>query len=301
MDSNSGLIALGTAIGSAKIIEKVLGPTADYVGKGIQEFTEKRVANIKRIFEWAAHFLGDKPDHNGASPRVLRDVLEDGSYRDDSLTACYYGGILASSRSGIPRDDRAASYSSLVSRLTTYQLRAHFIFYRSARQLYLGEHFDGFWPLSRKAYDTRIPIRSYLEAMQPEEGENHDSILTHVLFGLYKEALIGANFSGTGDPELYIDRTPHWRSEFSRLPGGAGWKYTMLDLIRILPSVSGAELFLWATGNSQVSIDKLFDPELRLPSIDIPDCIAEKPREQSEPLPGQSRKPRRQSKKTRRQ
>src|SRR5215470_12657488 len=76
MDANSGLAILGTAIGSAKLIEKVLGPTAEYLGAGLRDFAQHRVANVKRIFEKANTFLGDNPPIDQAvPPRVLRDVF----------------------------------------------------------------------------------------------------------------------------------------------------------------------------------------------------------------------------------
>lgn len=51
MDVGTGLAIFG----SKDIIHKLLGPTADYLGGGLQAFTEKRVQNIKKIFEnaWA--------------------------------------------------------------------------------------------------------------------------------------------------------------------------------------------------------------------------------------------------------
>jgi hypothetical protein len=78
MDANSGLAILGTAIGSAKLVEKVLGPTAEYVGAGMRDFAQHRVENVKRIFHKASIFLGDSPPAGQAvPPRVLRDVLND--------------------------------------------------------------------------------------------------------------------------------------------------------------------------------------------------------------------------------
>ena len=61
MDENSGLAILGTAIGSAKLIEKVLGPTAEYPGTGLRDFAQHRFDNVKRIFQKANAFLGDNP------------------------------------------------------------------------------------------------------------------------------------------------------------------------------------------------------------------------------------------------
>src|SRR5262249_27664159 len=142
MDPNSGLAILGAAIGSRKLVEKVLGPTAEYVGAGLRAFAQHRVENVKRIFHKASILLEDNPPAGQAvPPRVLRDVLNDGSYRDDELTAEYYGGILASSRSGIPRDDRGAVFTALLSRLSTYQLRAHYVLYRTVHGLY-SKHKD---------------------------------------------------------------------------------------------------------------------------------------------------------------
>lgn len=90
------------------------------------------------------------PTGQAVPPLVMRDVLDDGSYRDDELTASYYGGILASSRSGISRDDRGAAFTALVGRLTTYQLRAHNILYRTINHLYCNTGGDnllwGEWP-----------------------------------------------------------------------------------------------------------------------------------------------------------
>lgn len=46
MKPGTGLTILGTAVGSAKLVEKLLGPTADYLGEGLRQWTEKRVENV---------------------------------------------------------------------------------------------------------------------------------------------------------------------------------------------------------------------------------------------------------------
>ena len=118
MDPATGLTILGSAVGGAKLVEKLLGPTADYVGTGLKNWAEKRVTNASRIFEKAAEKLGSRIDEPGAvPPRVLKEILDEGLYCDDELTAEYFGGVLASSRSSISRDDRAASYLKLTSSL----------------------------------------------------------------------------------------------------------------------------------------------------------------------------------------
>src|SRR5712691_9549047 len=127
MDPGTGLAILGSAAGGAKVVEKILGPTAEYLGAGLKNWTEHRIQNVARIFRKAAGKLGSDNDSPGAvPPRVLKEVLDEGSYSDDELTAEYFGGILASGRSPSGRDDRAASYGRLTSELSTYQIRFHY-------------------------------------------------------------------------------------------------------------------------------------------------------------------------------
>src|ERR1700761_7877688 len=129
IDAGTGLTVLGSAIGGKKIAEKILGPTADYIGEQLKEWTKKRVENTAKIFQNAEKKLGDKINESGqVSPKVLKGILEDGAWCEEELQVDYFGGVLASSRSGITRDDRGAYFTSLISRLTTYQLRTHYLF-----------------------------------------------------------------------------------------------------------------------------------------------------------------------------
>jgi len=136
-------IQLATIFGSAQIVVKILGPTADYLGEGIKGWAEKRAGNVERIFSIAEKKLGDRIDQDESVPtKVLKSILDDGSFSEDPLAAEYFGGVLASSRSGIPRDDRGVGKAALVTRLSTYQIRAHFIFYKIVKKLYDGSSYN---------------------------------------------------------------------------------------------------------------------------------------------------------------
>jgi len=257
----SDLVILATAFGSAKLIGKVLGPTADYIGKGINDFAQHRVDNVKRIFQKAGEFLGDKPPEGQAvPPRVLRDVLNDGSYRDDELTASYYGGILASSRSGIPRDDRGAAFTAVVGRLTTYQLRAHYILYRTINHLYHNSDRNIQDSGPRAECRTFIPMQGYSTAMDPQKGEPAEAFLSHVFFGLSRESLIEGAFS--------FGSVEHIKQQFA----GADTPEIIFQ-----PSVLGIELFLWATGNSALDLNAICRQEIGLPDLGVPPCLDAKP------------------------
>src|SRR3990167_4792547 len=102
MDVGTGLALFG----SAKFIEKLLGPTADYLGEGIKDWAKKQKENVGNIFLNAQKKLGDKIETEGmVSPKVLKGILNEGSFCEDFLAVEYFGGVLASSRSGISRDD----------------------------------------------------------------------------------------------------------------------------------------------------------------------------------------------------
>jgi hypothetical protein len=94
MDPGTGLTILGTALGSAKLVEKLLGPTAEYIGGGIKNWTEHRLSNVSRVFRNATDRLGERLNEPGAvPPKVLKGILDAGSFCDDELTAQYLGGV----------------------------------------------------------------------------------------------------------------------------------------------------------------------------------------------------------------
>lgn len=99
-------------IGSKDVLVKILGPTADYVGGEVKNFVQKCNVNLDNIFVRAQKKLGSRIDEPGAvSPRVLKHVLDEGRFCEDSIVADYYGGVLASSKSEVNRDDMRCGHS----------------------------------------------------------------------------------------------------------------------------------------------------------------------------------------------
>jgi hypothetical protein len=261
MDPGTGLTILGSAIGGAKLVEKLLGPTADYVGVGLRNWTEKRIANASKIFEKAAEKLEDKIEQAGSvPPRVLKEILDEGSYCDDELTAEYFGGVLASSRSGISRDDRAATYLKLTSELSSYQVRFHFIAYTTWRNLFessglrptFAEDLDKMWLFLP---DTFLTI-----AMDFEMAEPKIDILMHCMSGLQRHDLIQA---------------AHWGSmdHINKLNKNRGWLEISDSGLCITPTQFGIDLWLWAIGAGTISRNRFLEPNLsipKLPNVSLP-------------------------------
>jgi hypothetical protein len=262
MDPGSGLAILGTALGSAKVVEKLLGPTADYLGSGLKAFTEKRIQNIADVFKSAASKLGDKIEEEGqVPPKVLRDVLDDGSYCADRLTTEYFGGVLASSRTKESRDDRGAMFTAVIARLSAYQIRAHYIVYTILRQIFLDSGLTPTSKVDRQQMRVFIPKSVFHAAMDYSDNEIDIVIDEHCFFGLERESLIQNDFL-VGGPESIKRHVP------SASEGG----------VLVTPSGFGAELFLWAGGHGRLHplfvfrSDTSFSPEadIAIPTGSIP-------------------------------
>jgi len=250
MEQATGLTVLGAAIGSARVVEKILGPTADYLGIGMRDWTERKVQNVGRVFESARKKLGDRLEGPGAvPPKVLKGILDEGAFCDDELASEYFGGVLASSRSEVERDDRGAALIALLGRLSTYQIRTHFIFYEMIHRLYAGLDANIGADEGRAQLRTFVPGAAYIRAMEFGPTEKTEVILGHVMSGLVREMLIGPHFL-FGPAEAI-------RSQ-----------YAEGDVAGILfsPSALGVELYLWAHGKGDLDKNEILNPAVQFDS-----------------------------------
>jgi hypothetical protein len=252
----STAIGTGLAIlGSKDIILKILGPTADYIGQELRNYTEKGAKNLKNIFTIAEKKLGPDINQPGrVPPKVLKGILTEGYFCEDQIGAEYFGGVLASSRSEVGRDDRGTYFISLLGRMSTYQIRAHYIFYSTFRRLYQGINKNLGLEEEREKMKIFIPIKSFFEGMLFMSGEDMSSIIPHIMNGLRKEELIGIT----------------WLSAPSSLIKEKLGIEVNSDGIFFVPSAIGCELFIWAYGlgrkanfrdilNSTIPIEPLKD------------------------------------------
>lgn len=260
METGTGLTILGTALGSAKLLEKLLGPTADYLGGEIRSYAEKGLHNLGRIFKHAGTTLGDKINEPGqVPPKVLKEILQEGYFCEDELSARYFGGVLASSRSGISRDDRGASFIGLIGRLSVYQIRTHFIFYSIFRKMCSGRSENLAIGLDRDKFRLFVPFRVYFSAMDFQDGEIWQVLVAHVMNGLDRERLITKTWA-TGHADVLKQVFPGIE------PGSEG--------IIFVPSAVGIELYLWAHGRSSLTLDQFLTFEvdfMRSEAITIPE------------------------------
>jgi len=217
----------------------------------LRSWTQRRIDNTAVVFQKATALLGERIEEPGAiPPRVLDRVLTEASVTEDDLAASYLAGVLAASRSNRGRDDRGAALASLVGRLTTYQVHAHFILYHTIRLLYHGEDLIPTSPQNRNRSTTFIPERGLIEALDLTPEEIDQEILSHIVWGLFRETLIADGFR-TGPAEQLRERYPN----------------APADGFVFKPSLQGAELFLWAHGLRNTNPRILLDATVQFPAI----------------------------------
>ncbi|WP_065188359.1 hypothetical protein [Shewanella woodyi] len=242
-----GLGAIAAYLGKDGI-SKILGPTAEYVGGELQAFTKKRIENVGRIFQSAERKLGQDIDSPGAvSPKVLKNIVNEGSYSDDDISVEYFGGVLASSRTDLLRDDRGARIARKIDNLSTYQLRTHYFIYSTIANICKDSGESVHRSEGRANLQIHIPLQGFADSLGLTQKEwDNPQLLHHIFHGLDSDGLIGSTW-GFGSVEN-IKPLAH-----SQNVNEAG--------IVCEPSAAGAELFLWGFGHGQKTLDYIFDNE----------------------------------------
>lgn len=248
----TGEIVAGTTFAMKKLsgpLKMIFGPSAEEVGIALRRYTERRLHNVGRIVENAESKSADHGTPGSVPMRVAMRILEEGSYSDDTLVLEYLGGVLASSRTKVGRDDRGNTYTSLVSRMSTYDLRTHYIFYSEIRRVLLGKDVALFDVNDRDLY-VFIPMRTYIPAMDFSSDENPRVIQTSTLHNLKREGLIDFEVSGKVDS---LQRYYPLADE----PGAV-----------VRATATGIELYLWAQGQGQMDHNVFLSPDLQVSMIE---------------------------------
>ena len=237
------VIGLGIGAYLAKDgVAKLLGPTAEYLGEGLRDLTQRRVESIGRMFSNASKKLGGRLEQSGeVPPTVLRTVVNEASYREDQLSVEYVGGVLASSRTERGRDDRGSRMIKVVDGLSSYQMRTHYLIYSSLSRLFSGSGMRFNTVQDRAQMRMYLPAKEYVGCMDFTEDEwLNPQMLHHIWNGLGSDDLIDSEWRFGGAESL--------RSLFPGAP---------VDGFVCTPSTLGAELFLWAFGRGDLPLEEL--------------------------------------------
>jgi len=254
---NAILVGAGVYV-AQDLLLKLLGPTFHYLGDELQGFVQKRKERVGEIFLNAEKKLGNKLDKPGqVSPKILRTILNEGSFSDNVIAVEYFGGVLASSRTEISRDDRGARMAKMVDSLSAYQIRTHYLIYSTVSESFSTRANSFNMSKDRAKMQLFMPIQGYIQAMDftQEEWDNRQ-ILNHIFHGLSTEGLIEGEWAFGSKESL--------RTFSGNVPG---------DGIVCTPSALGAELFLWAFGHGDQELNYSLAPEFSPEIEGIPKLV----------------------------
>ncbi len=241
---SSSTVAILVATPALKML---FGPSLEYFGQEIKQLSEKQVDNVKKILANACRKVENKkeelPEGASINPRVLRDTFHDGSLSDDPIMVEYFGGVLASSIGEVSRDDRGVVFNTLISRMSCYQLRAHYILYKTLKTTYDGQDIN--FGIRQTSIDRRIfiPESCFFTAMSFQGDENPVNITEHIIHGLLRTTLIGRDYIVGGKDLMNKYVSPNTDE------GG----------LIISPTTFGIEFFLWAHGFGDCYISQFLD------------------------------------------
>jgi hypothetical protein len=225
---------------------RLLGPTVDYLGEETKNTVAKQKENLGRIFAKSEYLLGDKINRSGqVSPRVLKHIWDEGRFVEDELTAQYFGGILASSRSEESRDDRALTYINIVKSMSTYQIRFHYALYSLARSFFIDSSLKCGSDDDINKMRLFIPFHIYHNFMDFSENENSFEILSHILLGLSRLELIDPYFASASQNQL---------SEF--------FPDVKVRGLVVNISIYGIDLYFQVHGFSNCGINDFLNPDI---------------------------------------
>lgn len=247
-----------SVLGCQDSLNRLLGPSADYLGVKLKGVIEKCDINLDRVLNIALRKLGNRIETTGAvSPRVLKHLVDEARFCEDEIVAAYLGGVLASSRANGDTDDRGVSFLSDIQSLSSFQLRTHCMIYRTIPQFANSIRFN---PTSAYGADSHETITlifnddSYLNAL---------NCPTHLRRFVGRHSFLGLNSRRLCDGGDIAYQNHAGDDSPPRVP----WR-------TCYPTLYGHELFLWGTGLGDFTPTSYFDLPVDLadgllPALDV--------------------------------
>lgn len=235
------------------LMSRVFGPAADEIGTALGRFASYRVGNVQKIAAAADRRSLASGREGVINPRLARSVLEEGSYCDDELMAEYLGGLLAGGRTPSGRDDRAVSWSHLVTSMSALQLRAHFVFYREWAHALQGSDIELSNDTSKA--EMLVELNDLLEILLEVNPElSGSAVITEIISGLSRNDLIGSGWAA-GSASTLENVKAHANVPFEHV-------------FRAFPTIAGIALFGWACGLPGIDPSE-FTERSELLSVDV--------------------------------
>lgn len=244
------IAAVAGAVNSAELAKKLFGSTASYIGEELKLLAQNRLQNVFNIFKRLDEKKADTgSEFKGVSPRMLERVINEGSYCEDSVMQDYYAGLLMSSESEFRVDDKGVFYQSIINRLSSMQVRAHYVIYQTASELYHSFPYAEINFQNRNSPSellTYVGYMDFFDAINPQDYtfETFQLELRHIIAGLKKEGLI--DYYTIQDVE---------------------YKNIKKTCFLYTPTFDGIELFMWGQGQGKFFVQDFFNGNAIFPKL----------------------------------
>jgi len=230
-----------TAAETGKLIQRILGPAADEFGQALARSVAYRTRNFGRIADKAAKKASADLERGIVNPRVAYVLLDEGSLCDDELMAEYLGGVMAGSRTPDGRDDRAVVWSRVVTGLSAFQVRAHYLLYR--------EWADRLHGIQEPIFDGRAPYKDATLVVDDDEfmhaliggrvvSGDPSNVVNHAIIGLLSVGLICDDYGFNINADEAFDN------------------FLAPSALVVTPTLYGVELYVWAQGTPDMHLEE---------------------------------------------
>lgn len=232
------------------LLTRLFGPSADVLGTNWAERLRER--NLRKLLEKTEKRADGKPDPGVANPRVASQAFEAAEYADAEVVSEYLSGVLASSRTPDGSSDRGVGWIALIKRLSSDDLRLHYVLYASARDALIESNFERIGAAHN--VEVAFSFRQLLLATEITVDQLAGSIDV-----LMREGLLG-------DGYRYGARAFAFESELKR----ANKVVTFPDepAARVRLTVHGYALFLWGNGCGELPNSAYLDARVTLEPAD---------------------------------
>jgi hypothetical protein len=174
---------------------------------GTPFFWRKTTKLVNRALEHK--FGAEELEMPGAiAPRVLKGLLDEGSYVEDEVGAEYFAGVIGGSRSEDGNDDSGVTLIEVMNGLSSVQLRAHYVLYAAAHQVAEHRQVNLHAGLDQDEWRRlAVPTLEFHTATAGDDPTKWDDVLGQIMRGLKRNDLIDAS-SGwiSGEPKVLRTR-----------------------------------------------------------------------------------------------
>lgn len=242
------LPAIGVGAGLAW---RVLGPPLDRVAHHLSGFVDYAADNIGAVFQAASDKLPAELEDGAVNVRAAVKIIDEAAFAETDVVVDYLGGVMASSRLDAGDGDQGVSWSALIGRLSSNQLRLHYLLYSGLREIAQREDLM----LDTRMHEVYLfaPFSSLFEAAPELESADPSDVFGEAFLGLKRELLLGDQF-GWGNPDYLAPVSPD-------VPESG---------VIFTPTFEGVRLFMWGHGRGGAD-EVAFSSDAELPStLDLP-------------------------------